>query len=322
METCILTEKTEFYERPKEGYGYVYIYLYNNRVIYIGQTRQSVEARYQQHINHGSNTAGAKITNKILWIGIKEDYMDYMEGLFFEHFNGICQFIAPKTETHQIPVFYENECKICMSAIDHFLTGDTLDNIDFLMRKDVEISLEKSDDMPYLQSYMRLLLLTHDIGDILVKEFNQHISTKYDIDLLLQSDYFHGFTLVDIDRKDAVCHVVDVRFDVGVFNYMKEALTYKRNTIPTYYVISSYEYINHQKEYDDLMSMEDAIEGLIVYDVTSNSWEYYWSHDGGYMKDGVDRELNKHAIQVCIERRDDYNAIYLQSTSYQQLRIA
>lgn len=322
METCILTEKTEFYERPKEGYGYVYVYLYNNRVIYIGQTRQSVEARYKQHINHGSNTAGAKITNKILWIGIKEDYMDYMEGLFFEHFNGICQFIAPKTETHQIPVFYENECKICMSAIDQFLTGDTLDNIDFLMRKEVEIPLEKSENIICFQSHMRLLLLAYDIGDILVKEFSQHMYTKYDIDLICHSDYFRGFTLVDIDQKDAVCHVVDTRFDVDVFDSIKKSLIYKRNTIPTYYVISSYEYINHQKEYDDLMSIADAIEGLIVYDTINNSWEYYWGHDGTYMKDGVDLEINQLSIQNCMERRNDYDAICLESTSYKQLRIS
>lgn len=322
METCILTEKTEFYERPKEGYGYVYVYLYNNRVIYIGQTRQSVEARYKQHINHGSNTAGAKITNKILWIGIKEDYMDYMEGLFFEHFNGICQFIAPKTETHQIPVFYENECKICMSAIDQFLTGDALDDLNFLMRKDVEISFERSEDISYFQNYMRLLFLAYDIGDILVKEFNRDRFTRYDIDILWYSDYFNAFTLVDIDHKDAVCHVVDTRFDIGVFDCIKDALIQKQNTIPTYYVISSYEYNNHKKEYDDLMETADVIEGLIIYNTNSNSWDYYWRHDGICMENGVDCKLNQNSIKTCVERKRCGEAIYLESTSYKKLRIA
>ena len=248
--------------------------------------------------------------------------MDYMEGLFFEHFCGICQFIAPKTETHQIPIFYENECKICMSAIDQFLTGDTLDNIDFLMRKEVEIPIETSENVICFQSYMRLLFLAYDIGDILVKEFSQHIYTKYDIDLICHSDYFRGFTLIDIDQKDAVCHVIDTRFDVDVFNCIKKGLIYKRNTIPTYYVISSYEYVNHQKEYDDLMSTADAIEGLIVYDTISNSWEYYWRHDGVYMENGVDCKLNQNSIKTCVERKRCGEAIYLESTSYKQLRIA
>lgn len=53
MNDFIFTE-SDFETRPTDGYTYIYIYSLDNLYLYVGQTIQSIEGRYRNHLSDNS----------------------------------------------------------------------------------------------------------------------------------------------------------------------------------------------------------------------------------------------------------------------------
>ena len=64
--------------RPDKDYTYIYIYKNTNKILYVGQTKQSLYNRYKQHIY--TNSAGAENATDIYYFQIESIYADYIEG--------------------------------------------------------------------------------------------------------------------------------------------------------------------------------------------------------------------------------------------------
>jgi len=93
---------TEFDKRPEGGYTYIYIYSLDNLYLYVGQTIQSLEARYTNHL---ADNSGAHYANCIAYFQIRSSYANYAEGYIANRVNGICQGNIPNPEKHkdQVP---------------------------------------------------------------------------------------------------------------------------------------------------------------------------------------------------------------------------
>lgn len=299
METCMLREETEFGERPKDGYGYIYIYYYNERMLYVGQTRQSVEERYKQHYKHYTNTAGAKITNRIVWFCIKEECLDYMEGILFKSFDGICQTYAPKPENCKIKQQYKDQCNILLDAINNFKKIRS-DPWVFIMQKN--ITIDNIDHMD-VDEYIENLFLLYDIQDIIFKKIKKDEDEYCDISCLAyqNENHWHQGFIYNGLKSHVQCSVLDMRYTAGVYDDVARLMK-DHCVTPLYCVISLYEYLSNKTKYEQLMS--GATNGLIIYDTTNNQWKYVFYHKN---YNGVESEeyenynvLLKDSIQTCI----------------------
>ncbi len=97
MNDFIYTE-SDFETRPIDGYTYIYIYSLDNLYLYVGQTIQSIEGRYKNHL---SDNSGAHYANNIAYFQIKSKYANYAEGYIAERVRGICQGGVPNPAYHR-----------------------------------------------------------------------------------------------------------------------------------------------------------------------------------------------------------------------------
>ena len=87
-------------ERPASGYTYIYIYSRDDIYIYVGQTIQSILARYK---NHFSDNSGAHYANQIHCIQIASEYANFAEGYLASRLKGISQGTIPNYK------YYKND---------------------------------------------------------------------------------------------------------------------------------------------------------------------------------------------------------------------
>ena len=90
--------KSDFETRPVDGYTYIYIYSLDNLYLYVGQTVQSIEGRYRNHL---SDNSGAHYANNIAYFQIKNEYANYAEGYIAGRIHGICQGNVPNPDHHR-----------------------------------------------------------------------------------------------------------------------------------------------------------------------------------------------------------------------------
>ncbi len=97
--------ESDYYKRPSEGYTYIYIYSLDNLYLYVGQTIQSLQGRYKNHITGLSRTSGAEYANSIAYFQIKNEYANYAEGYIARRLQGICQRGVPNPDhfRHNVP---------------------------------------------------------------------------------------------------------------------------------------------------------------------------------------------------------------------------
>lgn len=301
METCILREKTEYDKRPKDGYGYIYIYYYNERMLYVGQTRQSVAERYTQHYKHDTNTAGAKITNRIVWFCIKEECLNYMEALLFNTFDGICQWYTKKAENCKIKQEYKEQCRLYVDLINQRkLYG--YDSLSYIMCKQIDI--KNINHMP-VNRYVESLFLLYNIQDIIFKSIKSKDNKYADItSVVYESDdmSYQGFIYNEL-QSHTQCVFIDMRFAFGIYEDVQNLMLDHAST-PLYCIISSYEYSNNKTKYDKLM--QQATNGLIIYDTACNKWKNVFYHEN-YNDNDISQhenyfELLKKSLLTCISR--------------------
>ena len=66
-----IENESDFSKRPENGYTYIYIYSIGNLYLYVGQTIQSIEGRFNNHL---SDHSGAHYADTISYLQVASEY--------------------------------------------------------------------------------------------------------------------------------------------------------------------------------------------------------------------------------------------------------
>lgn len=176
------------------------------------------------------------------------------------------------------------------------------DSLSYIMCKQIDI--KNINHMP-VNRYVESLFLLYNIQDIIFKSIKSKDNKYADItSVVYESDdmSYQGFIYNEL-QSHTQCVFIDMRFAFGIYEDVQNLMLDHAST-PLYCIISSYEYSNNKTKYDKLM--QQATNGLIIYDTACNKWKNVFYHEN-YNDNDISQhenyfELLKKSLLTCISR--------------------
>ncbi len=225
------------HDRPTSGYTYIYIYSYDEIYLYVGQTTQSIYARYKQHLHDNS---GAHYANTIYGFQILSEYANYAEGYLAYHLKGICQGTVPNYQkwdvSDEVRKILQQLCNVFTKNLSCINTYNVLD-----------FSIKSDRDYDVLQ-FLSQIVQEHNI---LWSHFNSNASFLGVSDIWL-NDITYGNPMRLYLVSDAQCRNKPILF-IFITNIKDIKKIQKDITdFPVYCIIEDNYYNKHKKQFDSI----------------------------------------------------------------------
>ncbi len=293
MNDLFIQTPTKIDERPMNGYTYIYIYSFDSLYLYVGQTIQSIDGRFNNHL---SDNSGARYANIITYFQIKSKYANYAEGYLGYRLNGICQGNLPNPEHHKdsVPKEIRKELQLIGNKLSGFKKKD-----DYLKVGKAPLFYHKKEtfcDGNILQLF-----------NLLIKEDNQFI-WKHFIPSMKYTG-FKGIGLFELSYDGNPFYTIMNNKDYRPISFVEiitvdDLKRFKnlKSNFPVYGIIS----VQFFKKYEDIISriIEQSSIGFLIKDWNKISVHKKWEKP---FRNKYDINANE-AVCLCKNKRVEYFA--------------